>query len=458
MPEKFDVIVIGSGTAGQSAAHALSGKGFKVALVESTDRPGGVCALAGCQAKKWFYEATELVARSRHLNGKGVIAAAVADWGDILKEKNKFTSDVPDNAVNGLYEAGIDYIQGVAHFLDPHTLAVDGQPLAADFIVIAVGATPMPLPIEGAEHMVESDAFLELSQLPRRIVFVGGGFISFEFAHFVTRLDAEKVQCTILEASDRPLGPFDAEMVALLSGLSAEEGIEILCNVEITAIGKDSGEFHVTTASGKIFKADLVVHGAGRSANLGPLELEKAGIDYTPRGISVSREMVTTNPKVYAVGDCAATPQLARVADFEALVAVANIAARKNHLAQRERIDYRAVPAVLFTYPQYAMVGVTESALQQQGVTYRKSFAKNLNWPTYRRVGLKGAAYKILIDQKGRILGAHILSDNATGLIQAFSLAMTNGINIADLRRQCIMTPYPSRESDIIYMLGPLVD
>ena len=103
------------------------------------------------------------------------------------------------------------------------------------------------------------------------------------------------------------------------------------------------------------------------------------------------------------------------------------------------------------------MVGATEEALKDEGVVYKKSFGKDLSWPTYRRIGMKSAAYKLLTGEEGRLLGAHVLSDNATGLINAFTLAMVNRISVDDLYRQSIMTPYPSRESDIIYMLKPLI-
>ena len=121
-------------------------------------------------------------------------------------------------------------------------------------------------------------------------------------------------------------------------------------------------------------------------------------------------------------------------------------------------MDYTAVPSVLFTYPQYGMVGVTENTLVKEGVSYKKSFNKDLSWPTYKRVGIKSAAYKILIGDDGRLLGAHILSDQVSGLIAACRLAMVNHISVKNLYHQSIMTPYPSRESDIIYMLKPLIE
>ena len=457
MSKKYDVLVIGSGTAGQTAAYELKRNGLTVGMVEHSDRPGGTCALRGCQAKKWFYEGTEIVARSRHLSGIGIASAAAASWLELRNEKNRFTDTVPSNTVDGLKEAGIDLIRGRARFTDRRSIVADDQQLTARFIVLATGAVPMPLPMDGAEFMVTSREFMELDRLPSRIVFIGGGFISFEFAHFAVRLGSTDTCCAVLEAASRPLAPFDEEMVNLLMTASAAEGIDIHCNVNITAIEKTDRTFIIVTEDGRRFESDLVVHGAGRSPNIDDLDLGQAGIEGSRRGIKVNENMATTNPWVYAIGDCAATVQLARVADAEARVAAANIVKRNSGNDQDAAMDYTAVPSVLFTYPQYGMVGATERNLKDEGVTYEKSFDKNLSWPTYKRVGMTSAAYKLLIGENGRVLGAHVLSDNATGLINTFTLAMVNRISVKDLYRQSIMTPYPSRESDIIYMLKPLI-
>jgi glutathione reductase (NADPH) len=457
MIDNYDAIIIGSGTAGQTAAYDLKAHGLKVGIVEHSDRPGGTCALSGCQAKKWFYEASESVARSRHLCGLGIQTPALASWSALRNEKNKFTARVPANTRDGLEKAGIDYIPGRARFTNPNTISVDRQQLSARHIIIATGAVPMPLPIDGARSIITSNEFMELDQLPRRIIFIGGGFISFEFAHFAVRLGDSDTRCTILEAGQHPLGPFDQQMVGLLTQASEKEGIEVRCNVTITGIEKTGGRFTVKTEDGSGFASDLVVHGAGRAPAVDDLDLDQAGVEYSRRGITVNAKMATTNPHVYAVGDCAATIQLARVADAEAHVAAADILGDISGAGAEKAMDYTAVPSVLFTYPQYGMVGVTEDALKAEQVPYRKSYGDALNWPTYKRVGMRSAAYKLLADKDGRLLGAHVLSDNATGLIGIFTLGMVNRIAVEDLYQQCIMTPYPSRESDILYMLKPLL-
>jgi glutathione reductase (NADPH) len=184
----YDVLVVGSGTADQTAAHELRGHGLEVALADNSGRPGGVCALAGCQVKKYFYEVTETVARAQHLIGRGIKTSPVGDWAAILDRKNAFTVNVPGNTINGLNGAGIDYYEGSARFIDSDTIAVEDEPFKPRYVVLATGAMLMPLPFDGSHHLFTSDQFLDLRGLPRRIVFIGGGFISFEFAHFAARL------------------------------------------------------------------------------------------------------------------------------------------------------------------------------------------------------------------------------------------------------------------------------
>jgi glutathione reductase (NADPH) len=454
--ETYDVVVVGSGTSGQTAAFQLNEKGLNVAVIEKADRPGGICALAGCQPKKWFYETTEAIARARHLENKGIVAAPEGSWSQVLAQKQQFTSGIPEGTIKNLQEAGINFVSGEATFLNNETLSVNGKRIQAKFFILATGAKPMQLPIEGKEHVITSDNFLDLDVLPPSICFIGGGFISFEFAHFAARLGSVKQRLVILEVADRPLGTFDAEMVELLVEASRDEGIEVRSGVEIEYIAKRAERFSIRTLQGAEFETDLVVHGAGRVPDLDTLGLNAAGIEHSERGIIVDQTQRTSNRCIFAVGDCAATMQLARVADKEAQVAAENILAELN-LGQKSTMDYGAVPAILFTYPQLGMVGQTEDSLKQGGQTYQKSFAKNLSWPTYKRVGLKHAAYKILTDANNLILGAHILSDQASGLINTIKQAMLNETMVHELYEQAIVSPYPTRESDLSYMLKPLL-
>jgi glutathione reductase (NADPH) len=455
MTVDYDAVVIGAGTAGQTAAYAMNDYGLNVAVVESSPTPGGVCALAGCQAKKYYYEVTEAVARARHLAGLGIASPPEADWPAVRAHKLTFTDPIPENTIKGFKGAEIDYLPGRAAFLDAGTLSVGNRTLTARYFVLATGARPMPLPFPGADGLTLSDDFLNLPALPKRVVFVGGGFISFEFAHFAARLGAREV--TILEAAPRPLGRFDDEMVDILVAASTDEGIAVRSGVRITGIAASNGVYRVDIEGAPSLEAERVVHGAGRIPVLEGLKLHKAGVEATAAGIVVDSAMQTTNAAVFAVGDCAATVQLARVADFEAYVAAKNIVARLQGGAPAA-VDHSAVPAVLFTYPQYGMVGATEAALKSQGVVYVKSADQRLGWPTYRRLGMRHAAYKILADEDGRILGAHVIADTASGMVNLFRQAMMDGKTVTELHWDMVMSPYPSRESDVIYMLSPLLD
>lgn len=455
--KNFDAIVIGTGTAGQTAAFDLAAEDYHVAIIEDSDTPGGVCALRGCQAKKWFYEVAELVARCRHLLGLGITSPPKVDWQQILLEKNKFTSEIPESTIHNLEGSGITFIEGKASFIDRSTVTVNDVKLSADSFIVATGAQPRTLPIDGNEHMITSTDFLELKTLPARIAFVGGGFISFEFAHFVASLGHRPRDIHILEASERVLSPFDGDMVRQLVEVSEAEGVQIHTDVSIVSIEKSDAGYTVVSESGKEVEVDLVVNGAGRSPNIESLNLQAAGIEFSAKGIAVDQNMKTTNDNVFAVGDCAESLKLARVADMEAHVAAKTIVALKEGEVP-PTIDYSAAPAVLFTYPQLGMLGKTEEQLQDEGIKYWKSYDTHLSWPTYRRVGLKSAAYKILVDKDNHLLGVHILSDNTTGLLNTFKEAMIDGVSMDELHKNNIMSPYPSRESDILYMLSPFVE
>ena len=452
-----DVVIIGTGTAGQTVAYDLVAEGYEVTIVEKTTQPGGVCAQFGCQAKKWFYELTETVARCQHMQGIGITSGPSFNWGDVLEQKNTFTSAVPKNTVANLKGNGIAYIEAEAVFADADTVMINDTVYQPRYTIIAAGAKPMTLPVPGIENLITSTDFLNLKRLPQRVAFVGGGFITFEFAHFAARLGACPEDVHIIEVMDRPLGPFDKDLVEQLVAATQAEGIQIHVGSAVRSIEKNSSGFMVSLESGIKIETDLVVHGAGRVADINTLNLKAAGITTSTQGIIVDQQMKTSNTKVFAVGDCAATVQLARVADYEAHIAAAAIIAQDNNEAPPS-VNYRAVPALLFTYPQLGTVGKTEDELIREGVKYWKGFDTQISWPTYKRIGMKYAAYKILVDEQSKILGAHILSDNAAGMINSFKQAMLDDKSVEDLYQDNVMSPYPSRESDIIYMLDSLRD
>lgn len=455
--DTFDVIVIGTGTSGQTAAFELAAEGFKVAIAENSDTPGGVCALRGCQAKKYYYEVAETIARCNHLMQKGISKLPQFSWREILHEKNSFTEKIPQSTRDNIRGNDIAFLDGKAQFVDATTLKIGETLYSGRYIIIASGAQPRELSLEGNQLTITSDDFLELKEIPRRIAFIGGGYISFEFAHFAARLGGMPDNIHVMEVNSRPLGPFDEDMVEQLVKASTADGIKIHTGIDIISFTKSEDGISVNCRSGEKFNVDLVVNSTGRVPRIKALHLETAGIVFNEKGIEVNRSMQTSNSHIFAIGDCADTIKLARVADKEAKIAAAAIQAieQKKPLPQ---IDYSAVPAVLFSYPQLAMVGKTEKELQEDGVKYWKSFDTELGWPTYKRVGLQWGAYKILVDENDLVVGAHFISDNTTGLINTFKQAIIDKTPVQNLYDANIMAPYPSRESDIIYMLSQFVE
>ena len=282
----YDVVVIGTGTAGQTAAFEISEHGFNVAVIEQSTEPGGTCALHGCQSKKYFYEAAETVARCRHLLGKGIDDVPKPNWADVLKEKNKFTKNIPENTVKNVQSSGMDYYEGRAVFEDELTLAVGNKKIQGRFIIIATGAEPMTLPIDGGADMITSNDFLALDHLPDRIALVGGGFISFEFAHFAARLGSKPGSIHILESQKRVLGPFDSDMAEQLIAASQAEGIVVHTGVTISEMIKTNNQFKLVCGTDERFDVDLVVNGAGRRPNITHMNLEASGIPLFRKGYS----------------------------------------------------------------------------------------------------------------------------------------------------------------------------
>jgi glutathione reductase (NADPH) len=210
MEKKFDLVVIGTGAAGATAAFKCREVGWEVAIVDS--RPfGGTCALRGCDPKKVLVGAADLIDWVRRMEGKGVSSSdAKIDWSSLMCFKKTFTDPVPEDREKKYAETGIAMFHGRTHFLDRTRVQVGDDTLSGRFLLIAAGAKPASLGISGEQYLTTSDQFLELEKLPERIAFVGGGYISFEFAHIAVRAGA---QVSILHRGARPLERFDNDLV-----------------------------------------------------------------------------------------------------------------------------------------------------------------------------------------------------------------------------------------------------
>ena len=450
MPHDFDLIVIGTGAGGSTPAHKCRERGQRVAVVD--DRPyGGTCALRGCDPKKVLVGAAELVDWNRRMADHGVSSRDPRmDWSALMRFKETFTQPVSEQVENNLRKKGIETFHGAARFLDRSTIEVDGERLRARAFVIAAGARPGSLDIPGEELLTNSDAFLSLESLPARIVFVGGGYISFEFAHIAARAGAK---VTILHRSARPLAHFDPDLVERLVEATRSIGVDVRLERPVRGIQEKDGGFVVEAGDGAAverFGADLVVHGAGRVPHLDELHLEAAEIKREKNGVTVNEYLQSvSNPSVYAAGDAAATAgaPLTPVAGHEGHIVASNLL-NGNHRTP----DYSGISSVVFTVPPLASVGMQEQGARAKGVRYRVETAETSEWYSSRRIAERWSGYKVLVEEDSEhILGAHLLGAHSEEIVNLFALAIRARIPAKDLKR--MIWAYPTRASDISYMV-----
>jgi len=440
--KKYDLIVIGTGSVGSSVAYQCRSEGWSVAIIDS-EPFGGTCALRGCDPKKVLVGAAEIIDRSIGMKDKGIDKIPELNWNDLMKFKRTFTEPLPKRNEEGYAKAEIDIYHGQAVFTGKNTLEVNEQELEGKYIVIATGAIPMKLDIPGKEYITSSDQFLELDKLPNDILFIGGGFISFEFAHVATRAGS-KVK--ILHRSEKPLKNFDSYLVNMLLKEFEEIGIDIILNTPVDSIER-KGKRLVISANNKKFETDMVVHGAGRVPNIENLNLEKTGVTYDRKGIIVNEYLQTSNPSIYAGGDAAAIGlPLTPIAALHGKVIAKNLLGENT-----VKVDHTATASVVFTYPPLASVGLTEEQAEKKGIVFKKNFADTSSWYNSKRIGIKHSGYKILIDKDDYIIGAHLLYPNADDVINIFVLAIKNKIKSEDLKNHLLA--YPSNVYDIKYMI-----
>ncbi|EKG5246371.1 NAD(P)/FAD-dependent oxidoreductase, partial [Listeria innocua] len=412
----YDVVIIGSGASGTTVAFEAQAAGLKVAIVEERSW-GGTCVLRGCDPKKVLVGAAEARNLSTRLRGKGIKEAATISWTDLMAFKETFVEDVPESRLESFQEAGIETFFGPASFQNENTLQVGNDILSAKKIVIATGATPNTLKVEGQEHIQTSDDFLSLEKLPDSVVFIGGGYISFEFASIALAAGRD---VHIIHHNSEPLKKFDPDFVAALVATLKEEGIHFHFDTDITKINKNGEKLHIEGKNGFSLETDLIIGATGRTPNIAHLALDKANIDYTKKGITVNEKLQTPNhPHIYACGDVAAT----KGAPLTPVVSMEAALVAKNILGGNEKIDYPAIPSVVFTSPKLASIGISMEEANANPEKYQIKNHDTTNWYTYRRTNEKIALAKIIEDREtGQIKGAHFLSEEADYMVNYIAI------------------------------------
>lgn len=408
---------------------------------------GGTCALRGCDPKKALVAAEETADLFRRMKDAGAVSGDVkVDWAGLMRFKRTFTEPVPQNREESYIKNGIAVFHGTARFSAQDQMRIAQEEITAANFVIATGAEPATLGFAGEEHLLTSTDFLSLETLPPHVAFVGGGYISFEFAQLCARAG---IKATIVHRDKRPLEKFESSLVERLVEATRGLGVEVMLETPVLSVER-SGSGFVLDASGRKLHADLVVHGAGRSPAVTDLDIERGTVDASKVGITVNEFLQsTTNPRVYAAGDAANTsgPPLTPVADYTGSIVAHNIVNGNSKTA-----SFSGIPSIVFTSPSLGSVGMTQEFADKHGIKYRLNEGDSSQWYSNRRVNAKTAAYKILLEEGSqRVLGAHVMGPGTEELVNLFAFAMQFGVSATQL--QGAMLAYPTYGSDISYMV-----
>ena len=451
MAKRYQLVIVGTGTAAMVAAMRVRSAGWSVALIDF--RPfGGTCALRGCDPKKMLVGGASAVDHPRRMRGKGVAGEVYIDWRELIAFKRGYTDPIPENRERDYADKGIDTYYGRARFSGRNTLEVRGESLKAEHVLIASGAEPIKLGISGEEHLITNEEFLAMEELPHRIVLVGGGYIASEFSHIAARAGA---QVTVLQRAERMLTRFDPDLVGWLMDKFRDIGIAVHTKTTVDAVEETGSGYRVRAATDATdgqavyVDADLVVHAAGRAPALDTLDLDAAGVAVKNGRLQLNEYLQSvSNPAVYAAGDAAHMgPPLTPVSSHDAKVVVANLL-EGNH----RKPDYTGVPSVAFTIPPIAAVGLSEVEARQQGLKFRMQRERASDWFMTRQAAEPTYGFKVLIDEEtDRVLGAHLVGPHADEVINLFALAIRQGLTTEQLKTTIFA--YPTGASDIGYLL-----
>lgn len=429
----YDLLVLGSGSAAFAAAIRARDHGARVALVESAT-PGGTCVNVGCIPSKAVLRAAEL----QHLAATSPIpglrlSAGTPDLAELVAWKDGLVGQLRQEKYLDLVEAyGFELLSGRARFAGPDLLAVDGSTLTADHYLIATGASPAVPPIPGLEEAgyLTSTTALELTELPGSLAVIGANAIGLELGQYFARLGSEVTLIEVLPA----IAPFEEPEISesLTEALEAE-GITVLTEATVSAVAHagDKRRLEIATAGGSsTLEVDRILVATGRRPNTAELGLEAAGVEVDGRGAVVTdQHLRTANERVFAAGDVTGAPQFVYVSAYEGALAADNAL---NGGARR--VDLSALPRVTFTSPQVAAVGLTEQQARDAGHAVRTSLLPLAMVPrALVNNDTRGLIKLVADEQSDRLLGAHILAEHGSEVIQAAVLAIKFNLTVRDL-------------------------
>lgn len=436
--KRYDVIIIGSGSAASQAANVLCDTGKQIAIVENWTF-GGTCPQRGCDPKKMLAEGAELIALTERMKSLGVHGELTLDWHAFKRRIDEYRFAIPTTKMHHWKEHDIDLFEGEPHFIDEDSIVIDGHEISAHQFLIASGLIPRPLDIPGGDLAITSDDVFDLDDLPKHVIIIGAGYIAFEFAHILRRFGSE---VTLLIRS-RALKQFDRKVVKRLVDETIRIGIDVRYGIEPVRMDGD-----VLTLSDDSTLEGVVLNATGRIPSIERLRLDAAGIESDHGGVLVNEFLQTTNANVYAAGDVAKSrnPALTPFAGQEGRIAALNL------LRDNTRpLPERPAPTVVFTTPPIAKVGLTVEEVKARGIDYECKDNDLSHFLTYERINDTTAFSRILLSKDGHVLGAHLIGQHAPELINLFSFIIQNNITHQHIKH--LEFAYPTSASDVTYLM-----
>ncbi len=433
-PIETDTIVIGAGPGGYVAAIRAAQLGQKVTVVER-EFVGGVCLNVGCIPSKALISVGHRYEQAKHSEDMGVVVPEVnLDFTKVQEFKNSVVKKLT-GGVSGLLKGNnIEVVKGEAYFHDANSLRVITENSAQTYnfknAIIATGSRPVEIPtFKFSNRVLNSTGALNLQEVPQKLVVIGGGYIGTELGSAYANLGSE---VTILEGGKDILAGFEKQMTTIVKKGLKKKGVTI--ETEALAQGVEETETGVTVkyevkGEAKTVEADYVLVTVGRRPNTNDMGLEEVGIEFAERGLlKVDKQCRTNIPNIYAIGDIVAGPQLAHKASYEGKVAAEAIAGEKSV------VDYLAIPAVCFTDPEMATVGLTEAQATEEGFevsTGKFPFAANGRALALNQT--EGFVKLVARKEDGLLLGAQIIGAGASDMIAELGLAIETGMTLEDV-------------------------
>lgn len=444
MAKHYDLIAIGGGSGGLSAAEQAASYGARCAVIE-TGRLGGVCVNVGCVPKKIMWYAAHLAHALDDAPSYGFkLDYFDFDWQKLKVARNTFIRQLNEHYLSYLCGAGVELIRGFARWVDARTLEVNSEYYSADHIVIATGSRPQMPELPGAEFGVTSDDFFELNNCPPRVAIVGSGYIAVELAGMFHTLGAE---VTLLVRKDQVLRSFDAMLREQLMARLREDGITVLTQTQVRAVARRvSGSLSLhCDGQANVLNVDTLLWAIGRDPNTDALNLPAAGVVMNPNGSIPTDPFQNTNiPGIYAIGDVTERFHLTPVA----IAAGRRLADRLFGGQTDRRLLYENIPTVVFSHPPIGAVGLTEEEARRTygGAVkiYQTQFRPLYHAFTTRPI--QTAMKLVCVGPEEKIIGCHLIGDGADEMLQGFAVAIRMGATKRDFDDTVAIHPTSAEE------------